>query len=106
MVEQCDLFDLGRPPAVLDRGAVLSPCGRYRYRLWMAERFRRQSERDAEKTRLILRRWRSIGEHWRRFAWQRSLLASIDEAHARRHVEGAAVRAWLAATVGERLPLP
>lgn len=34
MNEQRDLFEYGRPPAVFDRGATLSLCGRYRYRLW------------------------------------------------------------------------
>jgi hypothetical protein len=33
MREQLSFFD-GQPPTVVDRGAVLSPCGRYRYRLW------------------------------------------------------------------------
>lgn len=34
MREQRALFDLGAPPPVVDRGAIVSPDGRYRYRLW------------------------------------------------------------------------
>lgn len=34
MIDQRALFDLGAPPAVIDRGAEISPCWLYRYRLW------------------------------------------------------------------------
>ncbi len=34
MTDQRALFDLGAPPSVIDRGALLSPCRLYRYRLW------------------------------------------------------------------------
>lgn len=34
MAEQRTLFAFGAPPPVVDRGAVISPDGLYRYRLW------------------------------------------------------------------------
>lgn len=74
-------------------------------------------ERDVAATRranarariLYLRGARALRrahEAQRRSAWRWRVLASLDAARARAAADGAPLRAWLAATVGERLPLP